>query len=163
VRAQTIPHADCFCTMAIILRTLPLFTFARELLVEKENSQPQCQCGTNPCCGWFFCQGHNSRDTIFKMCSEGLWWRRHDYIVHLMRVCCTHTSFMTVYPDVVKIHNGRPLHVDAKEHRAKCEAFISDVPVVHLRKPDGRNAASVLFCERAVVRTTAPSESKSTA
>jgi hypothetical protein len=40
---------------------------------------------------------------------------------------------MTVYPDVVKIHNGRPLHVDAKEHRAKCEAFISDVPVVHLR------------------------------
>ena len=38
---------------------------------------------------------------------------------------------MTVYPNVVQIDNGRPLHISTEQYHANRDDLMSDVPVAH--------------------------------
>lgn len=96
------------------------------------NSQAQCCRGVRRFRGLCYWQRLGLKCRIAKECADRLRIDRHDHVVHLMRVCCAHIMLMTVYPNVVQIDNGRPLHVGAEQHHTNHEGLIGDVPVVHL-------------------------------
>ena len=99
----------------------------------RENSQTQCSCRGQPFCGLNCWQLQEITYKIVKEYSDGLRRGMHHHAVHLVRVCCAHTVLVTVYPNVIEVDNGRPLHVGAKQHHANDEALISEFPALHLR------------------------------
>ena len=93
---------------------------------------------------------------IVNECSDRLWRNRHRQAVHLVRVHCADIVFVTAYPNVIEVHNGRPLHITAEQRHTNHEACISDVPagwlprqrpLLHVSTFRGQNTESyVLRC-----------------
>jgi len=98
---------------------------------QRRNSQAKGCCGDEPFRRLAYGQGEELICETPNERADSPRRAKYCYAACLVKVRCTNMVLMTVYPDVIKIDNGGPLHVGAEQHHANHKTLTNDIPVVH--------------------------------